>query len=413
MNPKDLIETNLLVKMRAGSHAYGTALPTSDEDYRGIFVANPESIRTPFFTVKEVADEKEEDTKFYELNNFMKLFVDSNPNIVELMWTDESDIIQAHDAYWYLRDFRKQFLSKRIIYTTTGYAMAQLKRIRGHNKWLTQQQAGINALKNAYQNAVVTEKWLRENFHEDYLVFLNEPLEIKTMVVLEAYQDRVLKDHNVQLIHNKRPRQTEHLSLVFNFTPDKIFNLNISEYHDNHRLISFSGDLYGLYRMPGFQTYNKDTHSLNLNYDGVVADTLGAPLMLVKFNKDEYKQSLEKYNQFNTWRENRNAARHELEAAYGYDTKHAMHLVRLLRMGYEAVTQGEIIVKRPDAQELLDIRFGKRTYEEIVTYAEEMEKKVFEEGKVSTIIPHSPDLKLAAKVTMDVQDMVWKSLSKN
>lgn len=90
------------------------------------------------------------------------------------------------------------------------------------------------------------------------------------------------------------------------------------------------------------------------------------------------------------------------------DYKHAMHLVRLLRMGYEAVTQGEILVKRPDAKELLDIRFGKKSYEEIVAYAEEMERKVFEEGKVSKVLQHSPDLKLAAKVTMEVQDMVWK-----
>lgn len=410
MDARDLIQTNLLVKMRAGSHAYGTSLPTSDEDFRGIFVANPENIRTPFFPVREVTDTNEEDTKFYELNNFMKLCLDCNPNIIELLWTDESDIVEAHDAYWHLRKHRKDFLSKRIIYTTTGYAMAQLKRIRGHNKWLTQQQAGVEALKNAYQAGRVTESWLRENFHEDFLEFLNEPHTAGHTIHLE---DQMLKDHNVQLIHNKRPRQIEHVSLVFNFSPKKIFKLNLEDYHNNYRLIPFSGDIYGLYEMQGFQTFNKDTHSLNLNYEGVVADTLGTPLMLVKFNKDEYKQSLEKYNQYWTWRKNRNEARHELEAEYGYDTKHAMHLVRLLRMGYEAVTRGEIIVKRPDAQELLDIRFGKMTYEEIVAYAEEMEKKVFEEGKTSTILKHSPDLKFAASVTMTVQDMVWQSIKKS
>ena len=409
MKAEDLIQKNLLVKMYAGSHAYGTALPTSDTDFRGIFVAEPENIRTPFYPIREVTDTNEEDTKFYELNQFMKLCVDCNPNIIELMWTDESDIVEAHDAYWHLRKHRKAFLSKRIIYTTTGYAMSQLKRIRGHNKWLTQQQAGITALQNAYQNGRVSEEWLREQFDEEFLGFLDVLSRVRNPII-PSVQEQVLKDHNVQLICRNRPRQTEHVSLIFNFTSEKIFKLNLEEYHDGHRLIPFSGDIYGLYELKGFQTFNKDSHSLNLNYDGISADNLGAPLMLVKFNKDDYKQSLEKYNQYWTWKKNRNEARHELEAAHGYDTKHAMHLVRLLRMGYEAVTQGEIFVKRPDAQELLDIRFGKRTYEEIVAYAEEMEAKVFEEGKASTILQHSPDLKLAAKVTMEVQDMVWQSL---
>ncbi|AEZ66297.1 hypothetical protein phiTE_131 [Pectobacterium phage phiTE] len=37
---------------------------------------------------------------------------------------------------------------------------------------------------------------------------------------------------------------------------------------------------------------------------------------------------------------NRNAARHELEEKFGYDTKHAMHLVRLLRMSQEILETG-------------------------------------------------------------------------
>ena len=89
------------------------------------------------------------------------------------------------------------------------------------------------------------------------------------------------------------------------------------------------------------------------------------------------------------------------------DFKHAMHLVRLLRMGVEALRDEEIVVKRPDAKELLEIRAGAWTYEEIVEYAEKMEKEVREVWYKKTNLPKRPDLKFAASLLMDVQDSIW------
>jgi hypothetical protein len=43
---------------------------------------------------------------------------------------------------------------------------------------------------------------------------------------------------------------------------------------------------------------------------------------------------------------------------YGYDTKNAAHLIRLLRMSCEFLRTGEFIVFRPDADELKDIKQG-------------------------------------------------------
>ena len=84
-NPEQLMRENMLVKHLAGSHAYGTALPTSDIDYRGVFCADPINLLTPFYTVREVTDVTEEDTKLYELAHFMQLCLDFNPNIVETL----------------------------------------------------------------------------------------------------------------------------------------------------------------------------------------------------------------------------------------------------------------------------------------------------------------------------------------
>ena len=131
MNLKNI---NMLVKMYAGSHAYGTALPTSDVDFRGIFCANPINIRTPFFPVREVVDDAEEDTKYYELAHFMKLCLDCNPNIIELLWTDDEDIVFRTLAYDLLRSYRQQLLSSKIAFTTSGYALSQLARMKNAKK---------------------------------------------------------------------------------------------------------------------------------------------------------------------------------------------------------------------------------------------------------------------------------------
>jgi len=50
--------------------------------------------------------------------------------------------------------------------------------------------------------------------------------------------------------------------------------------------------------------------------------------------------------------------RRELVRRLGYDAKNAAHLIRLLRMGIEFLTEGTLHVERVDAPELLDIKHG-------------------------------------------------------
>ena len=92
--------------------------------------------------------------------------------------------------------------------------------------------------------------------------------------------------------------------------------------------------------------------------------------------------------------------RRELEIKSGYDTKHAAMLVRLLRVGYEILTTGKVIVKRPDAEELLAVKNGAWSFEKVMEFKDEMEgkleaeylrqKKLIAEGK-PTPIPREVD----------------------
>lgn len=343
-----LMTDNLLVKHYAGSHAYGTALPTSDVDFRGIFCAEPINIRTPFFPVREVEDGNEEDTKFYELGHFVKLAIDCNPNIVETLWVDRQDIVFTTPAYELLRQHAKELLSSKIAFTTSGYALSQLKRIKGHNKWINNPQP-------------------------------------------EA-----------------RPQMVEFVSLVHNFTPERMFKVDLRQWEINHRLVPYSGDTFGLYFAEGYRSYNRETGALNTDYEGD-SHELGTPKMIVKFNRNEYVAAREAWENYWTWKKNRNVTRSALEEQHGYDTKHAMHLVRLLRMGAEALETGVLNVRRPDADELLAIRNGAWTYEQVIEYAEHMDNHVRTVLYPSTSLPRKPDIKRAAELVMAVQDEVWKT----
>lgn len=346
---QQLMKENMLVKHYAGSHAYGTALPSSDVDFRGVFVADPINVRTPFFPVSEATDSDEEDTKLFELAHFVKLTLDCNPNVVETLWVDDDDIVFRTDAYDHLREHRHQLLSAKIAYTTSGYALSQLKRIKGHNKWITNPQS-------------------------------EEP-----------------------------PHQKDFVTLIQWFGEEKVMprDFDLSEYKVHYRLVPYGHETYGLYETRGFSTFSDDG-TLNTMFEGE-RHNLGLPLAVVKFNKGEYNSTKETWSNYWKWKKNRNEARGELEEQFGYDTKHAMHLVRLLRMGYEALTEGELYVKRPDADELLAIRDGAWEYDDLVKYAEEMDELVRGKLLEETKLPRKPNVKLAAQLVMEVQDIVWQT----
>jgi hypothetical protein len=103
-----------------------------------------------------------------------------------------------------------------------------------------------------------------------------------------------------------------------------------------------------------------------------------------------FASAKKEWSQFLQWRRERNEARAALEARHGYDTKHAMHLVRLQRMGLEIVSRGEVIVRRPDRDELLAIRDGAWSFERLLEEAERMAATITSATKASAL-PESVD----------------------
>lgn len=112
-------------------------------------------------------------------------------------------------------------------------------------------------------------------------------------------------------------------------------------------------------------------------------------------DKTEYKEAKREHKQFQEWKNNRNPARAELEKKYGYDTKHAMHLVRLLRTGIEVLETGTLKVYRNEDRDLLlKVRAGEWAFEKLIEWAEEKQKETMDfYNSNKSPLPKQPDEK--------------------
>jgi predicted nucleotidyltransferase len=95
------------------------------------------------------------------------------------------------------------------------------------------------------------------------------------------------------------------------------------------------------------------------------------------------------------------AKRKALMEKYGYDTKNAAHLIRLLRMGTEFLKDGELNVTREDASQLLEIKKGEWTLEQV---KEEADRgfKLAEQAYLSSNLPKQPDMDVVNDLAVTV-----------
>lgn len=110
-----------------------------------------------------------------------------------------------------------------------------------------------------------------------------------------------------------------------------------------------------------------------------------------------YKAAKREYDKYTSWRKNRNPARAKLEELYGYDVKHASHLVRLLLQGEEILATGTYQPRLVGGMRdvVLGVLHGEWDYEKLVTFAEEQEGVV--KGMHSDL-PRKPDKRIVDRL---------------
>ena len=116
-----------------------------------------------------------------------------------------------------------------------------------------------------------------------------------------------------------------------------------------------------------------------------------------------FRAAVKHHRSYQAWRKNRNPKRAELEKRYGYDTKHAMHLCRLLKMGCEILELGEVRVFRPDGDWLRSVREGSLSYHALLDWVREMEQKLSLLEKQSSL-PEEPDFSEAEQMVVRITE---------
>lgn len=101
----------------------------------------------------------------------------------------------------------------------------------------------------------------------------------------------------------------------------------------------------------------------------------------------------------------RSSHRLEMEKEIGYDPKNAMHLVRLLRQCKETLLTGDLKVKRHDANELIEIRRGKWSFQQILNFADDAEKEI-EEAWTNSPLPEIPNTKQINNLCIEIIEEV-------
>lgn len=93
--------------------------------------------------------------------------------------------------------------------------------------------------------------------------------------------------------------------------------------------------------------------------------------------------------------------RRERFKQFGYDCKNAAHLIRLLRMGIEALATGEINVARHDAKQLKEIKRGEWSLAKVEQEAERLQH-LLDEAFVKCSLPAKPAYEKAEQLLISI-----------
>ena len=320
------IEKRILLLGLTGSRAYGTFTEDSDYDYKGVFIAPPE-----FYLGVSCIEQKDKgwdipvegslypfltkDTVVYEMQKYINLLRNNNPNILELLFLPSYEA--KNSAADLLLENRTSFFTKKVVKAYIGYAYAQMKKCEVHRSWLLQEELTF---------PLKSEFGLEDKF--------------------------VITKSNLH----------RYLEYIYTMTVDKIEFLGPSEEFRN------------LLEKVDYKHIIKN-YPLLENSLPFISELCGIEeVLLEKINRNiKYRNAIKKYKSWLAWKNNRNPERFEIEKKCGYDGKHLSHCLRLLRQGREIVDNKNLIVDRReagDADLLKDIRYGKVDFEYVSSIIE-------------------------------------------
>jgi len=346
----EYLEQNGLILFECiiGSQAYGTQTPTSDVDKKFVYILPQDYILGTGY-VEQLNVNK--DYTGWELKRFLELMGSSNPTVLELLNTPEDCIITKHPLFQYVLDHKADFITKGCRNSFAGYAVQQIQKARGLNKkqnWEKDKVTRKDVLDFVYvvdgEKSIPWKVWKNASIEEKFCGVTNVP---NARDVYAVYYD----NHSFMCFSEFWPEETREHSK--NFRKEEGLPMGFG--------------YKGLVKTGEGQNV---AESNQLRLSSIPKGE--TPICNIIYNKDGYSTHCKDYKEYEEWLANRNEQRYVDTQAHGQkiDGKNMMHCMRLIRMSKE-IGRGEgIIVRRPDAKELLAIRRGEVDLDALIDTAE-------------------------------------------
>jgi hypothetical protein len=370
-----------------GSHAYGTNIETSDTDYSGIFIQSMDDILGNKY-VEQINDDKN-DTVIYEIRRFLELLGTNNPTVLELLNTPEDCVIYKDPIFDLILNDREKFITKICAKSLGGYAKQQISKAKGQNK------------KQNWEKDKVTRKDVL-----DFVYVIEGEKSIPWKVWNEDYnyEEKFIGVVNV-------PNARDIYAVYYDKDAHLCFSESVLE--DTRNLLTKLRKELGQPMGFGYKGLIKTGEGINVaesNQLRLSSIPKGeTPICNITYNKDGYTQHCNDYKSYQTWLEQRNESRWVDVQSHGQkiDGKNMMHCMRLIQMSREIAEGKGIIVRRPNAKELISIRRGEV---DLQTLIDKVEEEIVEIDKLfeQSSLPDSIDSSFINELIVKIRKYIYK-----
>jgi uncharacterized protein len=386
----DLIESKSsgaqpLLIVKRGSQAYGTAIPTSDIDYAGVYIQCVDNILG--YGYKEQINDDTNDTVFYEIKRFLDLVATNNPTILELLNTPEDCILYKHPLMDEILQHRDKFITKKCSNSFAGYAIQQIKKAKGQDKkqnWEKDKVTRKDVLDFVYviqgEQSIPWKEWNKGRYDEKFIGAVNVP--------------------NARDVY----------ALYFDGDAEICFNEKYSEaMRENAKAFRREHNLPMGYGYKGLVKSGEGVSTAESNALRLSSIPKGEnPICNIIYNKDGYTMHCKDYREYQEWLEKRNLQRWVDVESHGQkiDGKNMMHCRRLLEMAKEIAQCKGILVRRENAQELLAIRRGEIDLQSLIDRAENDILEIDQLFKESSL-PDSVDSQFVNELLISIRKQFY------
>jgi len=167
---KEKAKQNMILKIRVGSHLFGTSTPDSDEDFVGIFMPFDETVYG-FRKCDEVdlgVVDKDDtgrntkdaiDFKLHEYRKFFRLALENNPNILHALFVNKENILFQDDCGFAenLLERAEEFIHKGAYRRFVGYAHAQQHKMKIKPQNYADLESGLEILQGFSDQLVMAD----------------------------------------------------------------------------------------------------------------------------------------------------------------------------------------------------------------------------------------------------------------